>query len=259
VGGVHLQVLMARGLPPANLSGRADPYCSVLCGSEENQSTAVFDTLEPRWSEAFVFANRDVTDETWPSNQRVLITVKNSNKSLPDDRLGQVLGMPLACAAAGPVMHAIQPLPHSRPTGHSIGDVSRRHGSGAPGMQVEVSLARFTGSPAPQWIDLQRPGGSIAEKGRSCGQVCMAMWHGPELEPQMQGADHRVKRNVNLGLRTIYRHSDLYCHDARPWTAAIGVDSRVPSGRMQAAAQRDTQPGTQPALEPKHIVADCCL
>jgi Ca2+-dependent lipid-binding protein len=113
VGGVHLQVLMARGLPPANLSGRADPYCSVLCGSEENLSTPVFDTLEPRWSEAFVFANRDVTDETWPSNQRVLITVKNSNKSLSDDRLGQVLSMPLACAAAGPVMHVSYPLPHS--------------------------------------------------------------------------------------------------------------------------------------------------
>lgn len=104
MAGVYLQVLMARGLPPANLSGRADPYCSVLCGSEENVSTAVFDTLEPRWSEAFVFANRDVTDETWPSNQRVLITVKNSNKSLPDDRLGQVLSVPLAGAARGPVM-----------------------------------------------------------------------------------------------------------------------------------------------------------
>jgi hypothetical protein len=73
------------------------------------------------------------------------------------------------------------------------GRCSRWQGSGAPGMQVEVSLARFTGSPAPQWIDLQRPGGSIAEKGQSCGQVCMAMWHGPELEPQTQGAGHHVR------------------------------------------------------------------
>lgn len=62
-----------------------------------------------------------------------------------------------------------------------------------------MSLARFTGSPAPQWIDLQRPGGSIAEKGQSCGQVCMAMWHGPKLEPQTQGAGHCERRSAHLG------------------------------------------------------------
>jgi hypothetical protein len=61
--------------------------------------------------------------------------------------------------------------------------------SGIPGVQAEVSLAQFIDSPAPQWVTLERPRGSIAEKGQSCGQICVALWHGPELEPQPQGAE----------------------------------------------------------------------
>lgn len=86
------QVLMARGLPASDLSGLADPYCSVLCGSEEGLTAPVFNTLEPRWSETFVFANADATREAWPHRQRVVITVKDSNKHLPDDYLGKVSG-----------------------------------------------------------------------------------------------------------------------------------------------------------------------
>lgn len=140
-----VQVLMARGLPASDLNGLADPYCSVLCGSEEGLTAPVFNTLEPRWSETFVFANSGATREAWPHRQRVVITVKDSNKHLPDDYLGK----------------------------------------------VEASLARFTESPAPQWLDLRRPKGGVADKGESCGQICIAMWLGPELMPQPQGNGER--------------------------------------------------------------------
>lgn len=32
---------MARGLPPSDLNGLADPYCSVLCGSEEGLTSTL--------------------------------------------------------------------------------------------------------------------------------------------------------------------------------------------------------------------------
>ncbi len=87
---VAVQVLMARGLPPADLNGLADPYCSVLCGSEEGLTAPIFNSLAPRWNETFVFANPQAANEAFPQRQCISITVKDSNKHLPDDYLGKV-------------------------------------------------------------------------------------------------------------------------------------------------------------------------
>lgn len=62
----------------------------MLCGSEEGLTAPIFNSLEPRWSETFVFANPNTTQQAWPSRQQVVITVKDSNKHLPDDYLGKV-------------------------------------------------------------------------------------------------------------------------------------------------------------------------
>ena len=52
---------MARGLPSSDLSGLADPYVSVTCGSEQGLTAVVYQTLAPRWNETFVFANNKAT------------------------------------------------------------------------------------------------------------------------------------------------------------------------------------------------------
>lgn len=44
----------------------------------------------PRWNETFVFADSEAADEAFPHRQRISITVKDSNKHLPDDYLGKV-------------------------------------------------------------------------------------------------------------------------------------------------------------------------
>ncbi len=49
-------------------------------------------------------------------------------------------------------------------------------------------LSDFAHSPAPQWLDLQRSRkGAVTDKGDSCGQVCIALWLGPEVTPQETG------------------------------------------------------------------------
>lgn len=67
------------------------------------------------------------------------------------------------------------------------------------------------------------------------------MWHGPELEAQLAGETCYVGTKA---CTAVMRHMQVVLirghHNARPWTATSGVDSRLSSGRVQAAAQRDT-------------------
>lgn len=55
------QVMGARRLLPAWLSGRSDPYCVVSVGSQQLRTRVLPNTKQPEWRESFSFRGTEVT------------------------------------------------------------------------------------------------------------------------------------------------------------------------------------------------------
>ena len=57
---VSAQVMGARRLLPAWLSGRSDPYCVVSVGSQQLRTRVLPNTKQPEWRESFSFQGTEV-------------------------------------------------------------------------------------------------------------------------------------------------------------------------------------------------------
>jgi Ca2+-dependent lipid-binding protein len=82
-------VLAARGLRAADRNGLSDPYVVVRVGSEKSVTATREGTLNPAFSETFVFSARAVA-EACRESSRVFVEVWDWDAITADDFLGQV-------------------------------------------------------------------------------------------------------------------------------------------------------------------------
>lgn len=68
----------------------------VRCGEEEGTTAVVYNCLTPRWNETFVFSAHATAREAHLGKLVVHLTVKDRNKHLSDDSLGEVRHPPPA-------------------------------------------------------------------------------------------------------------------------------------------------------------------
>ena len=52
---VYFKVLRGEELPPMDPSGKADPYCIIKFGNEEQFTSIQYRTVEPVWNQTFIF------------------------------------------------------------------------------------------------------------------------------------------------------------------------------------------------------------
>eukprot|EP00850_Spirogloea_muscicola_P000883 SM000003S11128 [mRNA] locus=s3:1164169:1170142:+ [translate_table: standard] len=57
---IHLQLLAAKNLKAANISGTSDPYAVITCGSQKRFSSAVMGSRNPMWGEEFDFYTEEM-------------------------------------------------------------------------------------------------------------------------------------------------------------------------------------------------------
>mmetsp|Transcript_40785 Transcript_40785/g.121729 ORF Transcript_40785/g.121729 Transcript_40785/m.121729 type:complete len:1546 (-) Transcript_40785:1222-5859(-) len=83
---LYVQVLSAKDLSPAKLTGDSDPYVLVMGGTEEYRTSHVNSTLMPNWtSEQFSFKGSDVV----AADSLIAFEVWSYDDFHPDDFLGQ--------------------------------------------------------------------------------------------------------------------------------------------------------------------------
>ncbi len=66
------------------------PCSEVRCGKERGSTAVVYNCLVPRWNETFVFSAHATAKEADLERLVVRVDVKDRNKHLSDDCLGQV-------------------------------------------------------------------------------------------------------------------------------------------------------------------------